>query len=147
MQNSIGWQQFFEGWISVSWKKAQQSCYSLIHSHHTGYRWITSLIKKLWNVAWNLWEHCNDILHNKDSIVTSIEHQHLNQRVQSMILSTTQPSYSGPRYLLEISIIGNPYEERYNLLKHMADLPFVVIHSAAGGDWQLLQRVTLKHMH
>ncbi len=82
-QNTLGWQQFFEGWIPISWEEAQQSYYSLIRSHCTGRRWITSLIKKLWNVAWDLWEHRNGILHNKENIITTTKLQLLHQWICS----------------------------------------------------------------
>jgi hypothetical protein len=83
-QDTLGWQQFFEGWIPVCWEEAQQLYYSLIQSHCTGRRWIISLIKKLWNVAWDLWEHRNGILHNKENITTTTELRLLRQRVQTL---------------------------------------------------------------
>lgn len=46
-QNLIGWQKFFEGWISSGWEEAQHAYYSLLHSHRTGHRWTICLIKKL----------------------------------------------------------------------------------------------------
>jgi hypothetical protein len=100
-QNTLGCQQFFEGWIPVCWEEAQQSYYSLIRSHHTGRRWIISLIKKLWNVAWDLWEHCNGILHNKENITTTTELWLLHQRVQTQFhLLQHLPLPTVDRYLM-----------------------------------------------
>jgi hypothetical protein len=53
-QNTLGWQQFFEGWIPVCWEEAQQSYYSLIRSYRTGRRWIISLIKMLHGTYGNI---------------------------------------------------------------------------------------------
>jgi hypothetical protein len=32
-----------------------------------GLRWVSALIRKLWTVAWDQWEHRNSILHERDS--------------------------------------------------------------------------------
>jgi hypothetical protein len=56
-QNRIGWPRFFEGWLSPKWIEAQQRYYSTTKSCKTGHRWVTALIQKLWDTAWDLWEH------------------------------------------------------------------------------------------
>jgi len=45
-QELIGWQRFFEGWLTQEWARVQQSYYDLIHSRKTGRRWVTALIQK-----------------------------------------------------------------------------------------------------
>jgi hypothetical protein len=32
----------------------------------SGYRWLSALICKLWQVAWDMWEHRNGIFHDKE---------------------------------------------------------------------------------
>ncbi|MFN9979508.1 MAG: hypothetical protein ACK53Y_06325, partial [bacterium] len=39
-----------------------------IGSRRTGKRWVIELIKKLWHIAWDLWEHRNGILHKQNNI-------------------------------------------------------------------------------
>jgi hypothetical protein len=34
-----------------------------VGSTHSGKRWLAALILKLWNIAWDLWEHRNNIAH------------------------------------------------------------------------------------
>jgi hypothetical protein len=53
---------FWEGWVSKRWQLLQQQFYATICSHCTGRWWVVSLITKLWEVAWDLWEHRNGIL-------------------------------------------------------------------------------------
>jgi hypothetical protein len=36
-------------------------------SKRTGRRWVISLIKKLWDTAWDLWQHRNEILHQSEN--------------------------------------------------------------------------------
>ena len=83
-QSNIGWQNFFEGWIPSGWEEAQHAFYTLIRSHRTGRRWTICLIKKLWNVAWDMWEHRNGILHQQDNSVTMAEILHLDRKVRSL---------------------------------------------------------------
>jgi hypothetical protein len=33
----------------------------------SGRRWVFALIRKLWTVAWDQWQHRNSILHERDS--------------------------------------------------------------------------------
>jgi hypothetical protein len=47
----------------------------------TGKRWTVALITKLWDIAWDLWEHRNGILHNKQNLVSEREEHILNRNV------------------------------------------------------------------
>ncbi len=93
-QTDIGWNNFLEGWVSFEWELVQQAYYDLIQSRRTGLRWLSSLIKKLWQVAWDMWEHRNGILHAQDNCVSSATISSINKnlrslynRLQSIILS------------------------------------------------------------
>ncbi len=66
LQSHVGWRRFFEGWLVQDWQLLQQQHYSALHSRRSGRRWVIALIKKLWEVAWNLWEHRNGVLHNAE---------------------------------------------------------------------------------
>ncbi len=63
IQNNIGWDHFVEGFLPVQWLDAQQQHYLSLNRLESGKRWATELILKLWNVAWDLWEHRNNITH------------------------------------------------------------------------------------
>jgi hypothetical protein len=80
-RNRIGWHQFFEGWLSPQWLEAQQRYYSTTKSSKTGRRWVTALIQKSWDTAWDLWEHWNEVLHEQENQVTRSMGMHLNFRV------------------------------------------------------------------
>ncbi len=81
-QSKIGWQALFEGWLACEWAAVQQSYYTWFCSQRTGRRWVSLLICKLWDTAWDLWEHRNGILHHASAnsghlhrVQTSICHQ------------------------------------------------------------------------
>jgi hypothetical protein len=80
-QSNIGWQRFIEGWIHREWTTAQQAYYQVIKSRRSGKRWTVELIKKLWAIAWDLWEHRNGILHETQNVVSKNELRSLNRRV------------------------------------------------------------------
>jgi hypothetical protein len=62
-QDAIGWNNFFEGCITKDWEQAQDDYYKWCRSRKSARRWTTTLIQKLWNVPWDLWEHRNGIVH------------------------------------------------------------------------------------
>jgi len=90
VQEVFGWRDFFEGWIPVAWVEAQQAYYSLISSFRTGKRWVTLLITKLWDIAWDLWEHRNGVLHQQDNIITEGMIHIINRQVRSLYFHAAQ---------------------------------------------------------
>jgi hypothetical protein len=63
-QDAIAWDNFFEGCIAKDWEQAQDAYYKWCNSRKSAWRWTTTLsIQKLWNVAWDLLEHQNGIVH------------------------------------------------------------------------------------
>jgi hypothetical protein len=81
MQTNIGWGRFFEGLWATDWALQQQRYYAIIKSTKTGKRWAAAIIQKLWNMAWDLWEHRNGILYDEENQVTRTMILQLNARV------------------------------------------------------------------
>jgi hypothetical protein len=46
----------------VGWSEVQHRYYEFLDSRRTGLRWLTALIQKLWDVAWDMWDHRNRAL-------------------------------------------------------------------------------------
>ena len=67
LQDEVGWQAFLEGTPVKQWAEVQQCYYDWIKSKKSGERWLAAVIQKVWDVAWDLWEHRNSIVHAKDS--------------------------------------------------------------------------------
>jgi hypothetical protein len=66
IQDGIGWDNFFEGCIATRWEHVQDAHYTWCRSRKSGRRWTIALIQKLWDVAWDLWEHRIGIVHAKE---------------------------------------------------------------------------------
>jgi hypothetical protein len=77
-QDMIGWRNFMEGGILQAWAAKQQEYYNWIQKRNTGKRWITTLIKKLWEISWNMWEQRNGELTNPASPASLREHARLD---------------------------------------------------------------------
>jgi hypothetical protein len=60
-QDNLGWKAAFEGKWHKDFASIQQSYLRSMGHQRTGRRWLISLIKKLWEVAWDLWEDRNGI--------------------------------------------------------------------------------------
>jgi hypothetical protein len=54
-QDRMGWKSAFEGRWHMDWAAVQQKYYEYIGSQRTGKRWLVAVIKKCWDVAWDLW--------------------------------------------------------------------------------------------
>jgi hypothetical protein len=76
-QDELGWDYFVEGHLSSKWSDSQESYYKAINKSNTGKRWLTELIKKLWNIAWDIWTYRNGIAaeDNKKATHTLLDQQ------------------------------------------------------------------------
>jgi hypothetical protein len=77
-QDLIGWRAFLEGAILQHWAAKQQEYYTWLQRRNTGRRWITTLIKKVWEISWDMWEQRNGELTNPESPASLMEHARLD---------------------------------------------------------------------
>jgi len=50
---------------------------------------MLEMLKKLWNVAWDMWVHCNRILHNSPQACDEILESKVNQQTSNICKQTT----------------------------------------------------------
>jgi hypothetical protein len=67
-QNDIGWDAALEGRWSMLWIDIQQRHFTQIKKRRSGKRWLTAIIKRMWDISWDLWQHRNDeqVLRNNE---------------------------------------------------------------------------------
>jgi hypothetical protein len=53
-QDEVGLQYLLEGRPSLGWSEVQQRYYEWIGSRRSGLGWLTALIQKLWDIAWDM---------------------------------------------------------------------------------------------
>ena len=56
------------GCLTIEWARAQEDYYRWLGIRRTGERWVSEVIKKLWNISWDLWQDRNDILHKTSRV-------------------------------------------------------------------------------
>ena len=64
-QSSIGWRAFLHGYTSIHWEAAQSLYLQHKASRTSGKRWISALIKKLWETIWAMWRYRNGLVHEQ----------------------------------------------------------------------------------
>jgi hypothetical protein len=80
-QDAGGWRNFLEGGTLKEWAAKQQEYYDWLKRRNTGKRWVTTLIKKLWEISWNMWEQRNGELKNPASLASLREHAQLDAAI------------------------------------------------------------------
>lgn len=75
-QDHFGWEFFIYGFWSIEWMGIQQLYLTSLQSKVTPRRWAAAIIRKLWAIAWDMWDHRNRMLHDKDQglLVQTLHH-------------------------------------------------------------------------
>jgi hypothetical protein len=95
-QQDIGWNEVFVGGFSLKWAEFQQEYLSRNRSRCSGRRWLIALIKKLWDVSWDLWAHRNGVAHNHAQHLPDSDIQQLNHSVSRTYQDLVQCGTSRP---------------------------------------------------
>lgn len=64
-QDSIGWRNFIDGFIPEDWRLCQTMV--MAHTQKSPHLWMAKLQRKIWQIAWTMWEHRNKHLHGENS--------------------------------------------------------------------------------
>jgi hypothetical protein len=81
-QDEIGWTNFLEGCVASEWTSVQDQYYKSISSRKSGRQWTIALIKKLFDVAWDLWEHCNGFAHGLEHVEEHYEMHEVDDEIR-----------------------------------------------------------------
>lgn len=83
-QDKIGWYNLLLGRLSTKWMDAQQKYLESLGKRTTGRRWTIAIISKLWDIAWDMWQHRNHIIHNTLHPKKQLEMELLGQQVNEL---------------------------------------------------------------
>jgi len=89
-QALLGWDKLLDGWLIQSWREYQEQLWLNGCSHPSGKWWVVELIKKLWNVSWDIWVHWNGILHNSPMVQLQILEKGVNDKIIQLCESGSQ---------------------------------------------------------
>ena len=62
-QQAVGENAFVEGLLTHGWERLQSEYLQSMESKRNAGRWVRELIKKLWNVSWDMWDSRNGEVH------------------------------------------------------------------------------------
>jgi hypothetical protein len=66
-----------EGRPALGWSGVQQRYYEWLGGRRSGLRWLTALIQKLWDIAWDMWDNRNRVLHEQEHSAHATYHNRL----------------------------------------------------------------------
>jgi hypothetical protein len=72
-----------------------------IGKQNSGLSWTSALIQKIWQVAWDQWEHSNMILHKSENLVTQAESVMIESRVHMELETGIQGLLQGDEYIFD----------------------------------------------
>lgn len=82
-QNQIGWKQFIEGFWTSKWRECQQQHFDNINSPASSLLLLSKVQRRIWKIAWLMWEHRNHQLHEEMSSCPAVEQTAINDEVQN----------------------------------------------------------------
>jgi len=83
-QETLGWDVLLDGWLSIEWCMQQETYWSTWQWKKSSKWWVSELIKKLWNVSWDMWEHWNGILHSSTQTQEEILDSQINEQLTAL---------------------------------------------------------------
>ena len=98
------------GLPSTNWALAQNVYYKSINSRCNAKPWLTVLIKKLWEVSWDMWDFWNHVLHSKEKGL------HIRTQKEDLIqqINTIRNSH------IFTHIIGQRFEQQLHSLDNLS---------------------------
>ena len=87
----------FFGLVAKEWAILQQKEYEQQGSRRTGKQWVAALIRKLWDISWDMWMLRNRALHTGDKVEEFKDPETLENAVRSVFdMGESRPC---PRHL------------------------------------------------
>jgi len=80
----IGWNGLLDGWLSLEWRYQQEAYWVQWRRRKSSKRWTAELIKKLWNISWDMWDHRNEALHHSQNARADILESRVNDQITAL---------------------------------------------------------------
>jgi hypothetical protein len=81
-QNNIGWRSLIEGFWATEWRQCQTEHLQSINSRKSSILWISRTQRKIWEIAWKIWEQRNTVLHNNGESIHRHEMRALDMEIR-----------------------------------------------------------------
>ena len=87
-QDSIGWYNFTNGFISKKWCLIQQAHLKDQRSLKLPNLWMARFQRQIWEIAWQMWQHHKEFLHNDGTTIHFQEIAVTNQEIRNEYMKT-----------------------------------------------------------
>jgi hypothetical protein len=81
-QRRIGWKSFIEGFWASDWRECQTVYLRERQSQRSSALWISKVQRRIWEIAWQMWQHRNNILHNNGKTIHTQETVALDDEIR-----------------------------------------------------------------
>jgi len=112
-QEAIGHQYMWDGWLCFEWRAHHKQLWQQTQSRKSSQRWTSEIIKKMWNMVWDMWEQWNEALHNSNINCKLILEKDVNDQIRQI--------YDvGPRQLArtDLGLMRHSVDHQIQLLLH-----------------------------
>lgn len=92
-QQRLGCNDVMFGWWTTGWAEAQHLYLQSISRRTTGRRWLSRLIKKQWEISWDMWRHRLAIAATPDSFSLALEHEQANTEMHTLYVQLSRTDY------------------------------------------------------
>ena len=81
-QTEIGWHQLFNGFLSSQWVIQQEHYLEITRSKKSAILCLVRFQRRIWEIAWLMWEDRNNKLHVEDSSVHLTDRRNINRFIR-----------------------------------------------------------------
>jgi hypothetical protein len=121
-QRRIGWGCFFKGSLAKTWLSGQAAYLISQGSMKTAKTWASSFVRKLWKVAFHMWQHRNTWQHNESNPEDRRQHFELDHQMESAFRQGTASVLKDHQHLFLMTLANR---QQLPLLEKVAWLEFV----------------------
>ena len=103
-QHSIGWKTLLEGLPCTHWQNLQSHHYVTHGIKRSSKKWLDALLTQLHHLAWNQWNHRNDVKHRQAKPEYQRAVRKLNAEIRERYLKGPTSVRLGDRHYLQINL-------------------------------------------
>ena len=118
IQDLIGWYPFLQGFWATQWESVQARYLQSLEVKTTIRRWLSAVLRRLWQISWDMWDHRNNILHDNELGALTIQLDH-DITTQFNIGATTLPRNTQVLFSTLPAILALPLPNRQMWLQRV----------------------------
>ena len=103
-QDSIGWCNMTNGFISKKWRTIQRAHLKEMGSMKSPDLWTARFQRRIWEIAWRMWQHRNDFLHSDGRTIHFQESSAINHEIRNEYNKSGNGIPASYQYLFQVNI-------------------------------------------